>query len=223
MSGAVANYAAKSFLKRRIEDQAAEQKDSEFHGVRKFKKNHLPYTSDKDLKVLNKVARRARRLDYGLCNCCGLRIGWSVIIGIIPFVGDGLEVLLAMWVLSTASTIEGGIPPMLRSRMYFNIMVDFFVGLVPFVGDVADAFYRCNTRNAKLLYAYLKVEGEKKASLGIQPEKPPAKSWKTGIFARSEKEGRQLKPAHVNPNPRPNPTYSHHDDDDVELGITSRP
>ena len=34
-------------------------------------------------------------------------------------------------------------------------MLDFGIGLIPFVGDLADAFYRANTRNAWLLDAYL--------------------------------------------------------------------
>ena len=39
--------------------------------------------------------------------------------------------------------------------MMWNIMLDFGIGLIPFVGDLADALYRANTRNAWLLDAYL--------------------------------------------------------------------
>lgn len=40
-------------------------------------------------------------------------------------------------------------------RMMWNIMLDFGIGLIPIVGDLADALYRANTRNAWLLDAYL--------------------------------------------------------------------
>jgi hypothetical protein len=40
--------------------------------------------SEHDGKVLTKVKRRAYRLDMSLFNCCGLRFGWSSVIGIIP-------------------------------------------------------------------------------------------------------------------------------------------
>ena len=37
----------------------------------------------------------------------------------------------------------------------WNIMLDFGIGLIPIVGDLADAMFRANTRNAWLLDAYL--------------------------------------------------------------------
>lgn len=40
-----------------------------------------------------------------------------------------------------------------------NIVIDFVIGLVPFVGDLADAAYKCNTRNAVLLEKYLRERG----------------------------------------------------------------
>lgn len=39
--------------------------------------------SQHDAKILNKVKRRAHRLDSNI-NICGIRFGWSSIIGIIP-------------------------------------------------------------------------------------------------------------------------------------------
>ncbi len=47
--------------------------------------------------------------------------------------------------------------------MYFNILVAFVVGLMPFVGAVADAVFRANTRNCWTLEQYLvrKVEAER--------------------------------------------------------------
>jgi hypothetical protein len=45
--------------------------------------------------------------------------------------------------------------------MYFNIMVDFGIGLVPFLGDMADALFRANTRNAVVLEKHLRDKGAK--------------------------------------------------------------
>lgn len=44
--------------------------------------------------------------------------------------------------------------------MVFNIMLDFALGLVPLIGDIADAIYRANTRNAWLLEVYLTKKAE---------------------------------------------------------------
>ena len=41
-----------------------------------------------------------------------------------------------------------------------NILIDFGIGLIPILGDIGDAFFRCNTRNAALLYNHLKVRGK---------------------------------------------------------------
>ncbi len=35
--------------------------------------------------------------------------------------------------------------------MLINLAFDFFIGLVPFLGDIADAIYKCNTKNYLLL------------------------------------------------------------------------
>jgi hypothetical protein len=64
--------------------------------------------------------------------------------------------------------IEGGLPQQLRARMVFNIMVDFAIGLVPILGDVADALFRANTRNAWLLEAYLTKRAQAQKQGGIQ-------------------------------------------------------
>lgn len=68
---------------------------------------------------------------------------------------------MALMVLRTCSEIEGGLPSTLKMKMMFNIVLDFAVGLVPILGDVADAVFRANTRNAALLEAHLREKGKK--------------------------------------------------------------
>jgi hypothetical protein len=64
-------------------------------------------------------------------------------------------------VLRTCEQIEGGLPGSLRMQMMFNIVLDFAIGLVPFAGDMADALFRANTRNAVLLEKHLREKGKK--------------------------------------------------------------
>jgi hypothetical protein len=45
--------------------------------------------------------------------------------------------------------------------MLINVIIDFFIGLVPFIGDIADAVYKCNTRNAVILEKHLREKGAK--------------------------------------------------------------
>jgi len=117
--------------------------------------------SEHDGKVLTKVKRRAYRLDMSLFNCCGIRFGWSSVIGIIPMVGDVIDAFMAVMVLRTCEQVEGGLPAAVKSRMIGNIALDFFVGLLPVVGDIVDAVFRANTRNAVVLEKYLREKGAK--------------------------------------------------------------
>lgn len=68
---------------------------------------------------------------------------------------------MAMMVLRTCQQIEGGLPKDIQAKMMINIMLDFAVGLVPFLGDIADALFRANTRNAVVLEKYLRQKGAK--------------------------------------------------------------
>ncbi|RAL64904.1 hypothetical protein DID88_001498 [Monilinia fructigena] len=52
--------------------------------------------SDKDAKILTKVKRRAYRLDMSLFNCCGIRFGWSSVIGLVPAIGDFIDLFMAL-------------------------------------------------------------------------------------------------------------------------------
>ena len=42
-------------------------------------------------------------------------------------------------------------PRVVQLRMLLNVGIDLLVGLVPFVGDVADVFWKSNTKNMALL------------------------------------------------------------------------
>jgi len=120
-----------------------------------------PGISEHDAKVLTKVKRRAYRLDMSLFNCCGIRFGWSSLIGIIPAIGDVIDAFMAIMVMRTCEQIEGGLPANVQMKMHINIVFDFGIGLVPILGDIADALFRANTRNAVVLEKYLREKGAK--------------------------------------------------------------
>ncbi|KAF3384921.1 hypothetical protein F1880_002579 [Penicillium rolfsii] len=120
-----------------------------------------PGLSEKDAKILTQVKRRAYRLDYALFNLCGVRFGWGSVIGLVPVIGDAGDAALALMVVRNCEEIDGGLPPRLRMMMLINVIIDFFIGLVPFVGDIADAVYKCNTRNAVILEKHLREKGAK--------------------------------------------------------------
>ncbi|RYP80479.1 hypothetical protein DL770_006196 [Monosporascus sp. CRB-9-2] len=151
--------------------------------LKRVKKALPPGISEHDAQVLTKMKRRAYRLDSGLCSFCGTRMGWDSVIGLVPVFGDVLAFLLALMVIHTAKQVEGGLPFTLKARMYALALVDFIVGLIPFVGDIADAIFKSNNRNTIALEAYLRDKGiknlqkrgsvlELKRCLPVQPKTP---------------------------------------------------
>ncbi|PSS12992.1 hypothetical protein M430DRAFT_89735, partial [Amorphotheca resinae ATCC 22711] len=173
MTSFIAKYIGKKFLGESLQNNFG-QEDPYFETVpatrldgrpsKKGKKRRkaLPAgISEHDGKVLTKVKRRAYHLDMSLCNCCGIRFGWSSLIGIIPGFGDILDAFMALMVLRTCEQIEGGLPADVKTKMYLNIILDFGLGLCPLVGDIADALFRANTRNAVVLEKHLRQKGAK--------------------------------------------------------------
>ena len=78
-----------------------------------------------------------------------VRFGWDPIVGLVPWAGDLVTALVSCAILVQAHQMR--IPRVVQLRMLLNIMVDVLVGVVPFVGDVADVFWKSNTKNFDIL------------------------------------------------------------------------
>ncbi|KAI1191137.1 hypothetical protein F5B17DRAFT_348939 [Nemania serpens] len=128
---------------------------------KKVRKAVPPGISAHDAEVLNKVKRRAYRLDMSFGTFLGMKFGWGSVLGLFPIFGDFADAFLALLVIRTAKQVEGGLPIGIRLGMYFWLLVDLIIGLIPFVGDVADALVLANTRNAAALEAHLRQKGQK--------------------------------------------------------------
>lgn len=77
------------------------------------------------------------------------RIGLDPVLGLFPGIGDAASAVLSVALLGAALRL--GAPRIILARMGLNIAVDYVVGIVPVLGDVADAFYKANRRNLTLL------------------------------------------------------------------------
>jgi hypothetical protein len=80
-------------------------------------------------------------------------IGVEALIGLFPFLGDLVGVLLSSYILGEAARL--GAPKSVLWRMGFNVGLEGVVGIVPFAGDVFDAAYKANQRNVRLLEGWL--------------------------------------------------------------------
>ena len=99
---------------------------------------------------LQKAQRLANTMDSAFrIPGIGYRIGLDGIIGLIPGIGDVITVAIAARIVHLGHKM--GMPKALISKMLRNIVLDFLLGAVPLVGDVADFFFKANKRNVKAM------------------------------------------------------------------------
>lgn len=90
------------------------------------------------------------------------RFGLDPLIGLIPGVGDFAGLILSLYVLNEAKKV--GADRKVKRKIIRNMLIEFFVGMIPIFGDAFDAVFKANTRNTKLLRNYLYKQ------LGEEPE-----------------------------------------------------
>lgn len=108
-------------------------------------------------------------------------------------------------VLRTCQQIEGGLPTAIKVKMMMNIIFDFVIGLIPFIGDIADAGFRANTRNAILLETHLREKGAKNLKNAGKPV-PATDPSDPDVFDRYD--GEVTPPEYQSQNPSRQPSRS---------------
>jgi len=105
-------------------------------------------------RTLESLKRLAWLLDSSL-PVPGTRftVGLDALIGLFPFLGDMIGVLLSSYILSQAAKL--GAPRSVLQRMGLNVAIEGAIGIIPFAGDLFDAAFKANQRNVRLLEAWL--------------------------------------------------------------------
>lgn len=83
------------------------------------------------------------------------QVGVDALVGLLPVAGDLATAVVSLYIPFEAYRL--GVPTQVVGRMLFNIMVDVTGGSVPVLGDVFDAAYKVNVRNAELLADHLEA------------------------------------------------------------------
>lgn len=79
--------------------------------------------------------------------------------------GDLLDFIIAIMLVSRCRKVDRRLGLLLTLTMLGNCIADFFIGLVPLIGDICDAQFKANTRNVAILEKHLMVEYAKKAGI----------------------------------------------------------
>lgn len=110
-------------------------------------------------KQLRSIVYWTDKMD-GQWSIFGVPVGWDAVLGVLPIAGDTLTACVSLLLLNKARRI--GVPKRLLLRMLLNIVIDFFGGALPVLGDAFDLVWRANTKNLHLLERYYGVESAAK-------------------------------------------------------------
>lgn len=77
------------------------------------------------------------------------KFGADALIGLVPVAGDAISFAIGLYPVFLAR--KHGLGRVVVGRMLMNLGVDFVVGAVPLVGDIADVFHKANLKNLALL------------------------------------------------------------------------
>ncbi len=81
-----------------------------------------------------------------------IRVGWDVLLGLIPGPGDWIANLIGSTILFLAVKLE--VPKIVIVRMAFNISLNTMIGTIPGIGDLFSIWFQSNLKNARLLRRY---------------------------------------------------------------------
>ena len=92
----------------------------------------------------------------------GWRFGLDALVGLVPGLGDTSTALVSFYIL--ASAVRYRVPKITLLRMGLNIGIDYVVGSLPVIGDLADAWWKSNRMNLELLQKRATVSAEEARS-----------------------------------------------------------
>jgi Domain of unknown function (DUF4112) len=120
------------------------------------------HIQDPDLKQLDVMAKLLDN-QFGIPGT-NYRFGLDGIIGLIPFVGDMIGLLVSGALFRIM--LKKGAGPIIMLRMAGNVALDTIIGVVPLIGDLFDFGFKANRRNVDLLQRYY-ATGKKRPSAKV--------------------------------------------------------
>lgn len=114
----------------------------------------------------------SRKVSWALDECIevpGTKISFGLdpILGLLPYCGETVATAIGATIICEAG--RKGLPVKTLLKMSGNMLLNACVGTIPLIGDLFSAWFKSNTRNYKLLNAYLGSEEGVEASGGWEP------------------------------------------------------
>ncbi|KAF8699898.1 hypothetical protein RHS03_06735, partial [Rhizoctonia solani] len=102
------------------------------------------------------------------------KVGVDDIISSFPVWGDIVGTVLSLYQVYLSWVF--GVPMAILVRMIVNVVIDLFIGIVPFFGDALDVLFKANLRNLDLLEDWLLKDAPYRIALMPNREFLPRKT-----------------------------------------------
>lgn len=111
-------------------------------------------TEPREPPELGRARQMGRLLDESLrLPGTQFRIGLDPILGIVPYVGDGVASIGSLYIVLVGFRL--GVPRGTLAKMLAYVAIDYFVGSVPVLGTILDAGLKVNTRNVAAIESHV--------------------------------------------------------------------
>lgn len=129
--------------------------------------------SEQDLAAaLRNRTRKSRRVSWLLDECIrvpgtDIRFGLDPILGLLPYGGETVATIIGATILGEAG--KKGLPLRTLVRMGGNMLLNAIIGTIPGAGDLFSVWFKSNSRNYRMLNAYLDSDAGDEAEGGWWP------------------------------------------------------
>ena len=97
----------------------------------------------------------------------GFRFGLDPILGLIPGIGDIISTSISIYIIYVARKL--GVPENKLIQMWRNVIIDFVIGFVPFIGDIGDFAFKANQKNIQIIKPYLDIDIQDAEKVSLRP------------------------------------------------------
>lgn len=106
-----------------------------------------------------RIAERLTELLEDRFTLFGFKFGLDPIIGLLFGAGDMVTLVVGMYYIWIAKRLS--LPDAAIARMMGNIMLDFLIGMIPFIGDLFDFSFKAHSKNWQILQSYTSLDDMK--------------------------------------------------------------
>ncbi len=85
-----------------------------------------------------------------------IRFGLDSLLGLVPGIGDTVTILSTIYLIGKSKSHN--LPFYVTLKMIWNAFLDWFIGLIPFLGDIFDIGWKANRKNVALLKKHSSIK-----------------------------------------------------------------